>query len=175
VNQQVISTRSFPPMQALPPVRMKSGTPFGQPWLPWPAWKVSAQHGTVRVAFTQRFEVDRFLTAISLQQLEPADAVKQFIGIPVGQRRNPEQHVAQHLDVEAGQGAPLLQGGTDRLGAVLAQVAVGLQLGANYRLGERWSIGVTATSAQLQGDAKKSPITVDKTQNSIGVFAAYHF
>jgi len=53
--------------------------------------------------------------------------------------------------------------------------SVGLQLGANYRLGERWSIGVTATSARLQGDAKKSPITVDKTQNSIGVFAAYHF
>lgn len=53
--------------------------------------------------------------------------------------------------------------------------SIGLRFGARYRIGERWGVGATATTAQLQGDAKDSPITRDKTQNSIGVFATYHF
>jgi outer membrane protein len=53
--------------------------------------------------------------------------------------------------------------------------SVGLRLGAHYRAGEHWGIGVTATTAQLQGDAKDSPVIRDETQNSIGVFATYHF
>ncbi|MFC4819008.1 MipA/OmpV family protein [Dokdonella ginsengisoli] len=53
--------------------------------------------------------------------------------------------------------------------------SVGLRLGAHYRIGEHWGVGITATTARLQGDAKDSPIVRDKTQNSIGAFATYHF
>jgi outer membrane protein len=53
--------------------------------------------------------------------------------------------------------------------------SIGFGVGANYRFDRHWSLGVRASTAQLQGDAKDSPITQDKTQNTIAVFAAYHF
>jgi outer membrane protein len=52
---------------------------------------------------------------------------------------------------------------------------VRFSLGARYQLGEHWMLGARATAAQLQGDAKDSPIVGDKQQNTYGVFAAYQF
>ena len=52
---------------------------------------------------------------------------------------------------------------------------IGLRVGANYRFNQHWGFGVSASTAQLQGDAKDSPITQDKTQSTIVAFAAYHF
>ena len=37
------------------------------------------------------------------EQLEAADAVEEIVGFAVGQRRNPESHVAEDLDVDASQ------------------------------------------------------------------------
>jgi outer membrane protein len=68
-----------------------------------------------------------------------------------------------------------LRSGLPRYAAGGGVSSLGLRLGAHYRAGEHWGVGVTATAAQLQGDAKDSPIVRDKTQNSIGVFATYHF
>jgi len=50
-----------------------------------------------------------------------------------------------------------------------------LSVGADYRLTPQWSLGTRLTVARLRGSAADSPITVDKTQNTFGVFAAYRF
>lgn len=48
-------------------------------------------------------------------------------------------------------------------------------LGALYLLNAQWSVGANVTAAWLQGDAKDSPITEDKSQNIYGIFASYRF
>jgi len=48
-------------------------------------------------------------------------------------------------------------------------------VGAQYQLTAQWGIGASVAVAWLQGDAKNSPITEDKTQNTYGVFASYRF
>jgi len=53
--------------------------------------------------------------------------------------------------------------------------SVGFGASARYRFDEHWGLGAFVSTSQLQGDAKDSPITQDKTQNVIGVFATYHF
>ena len=53
--------------------------------------------------------------------------------------------------------------------------SVGFGVNARYRFDEHWGLGAFASTSQLQGDAKDSPITQDKTQNVVGVFATYHF
>ena len=53
--------------------------------------------------------------------------------------------------------------------------SIGFGASARYRFDEHWGLGAFASTAQLQGDAKDSPITQDKTQNVFGVFATYHF
>ncbi|WP_018974387.1 MipA/OmpV family protein [Rudaea cellulosilytica] len=53
--------------------------------------------------------------------------------------------------------------------------SIGFGASARYRFDEHWGLGAFASTSQLQGDAKDSPITQDKTQNVVGVFATYHF
>ncbi len=53
--------------------------------------------------------------------------------------------------------------------------SIGFGVSARYRLDEHWGLGAFASTSQLQGDAKDSPITQDKTQNVFGAFATYHF
>lgn len=48
-------------------------------------------------------------------------------------------------------------------------------VGAQYELTRNWGIGARATAAQLQGDAKDSPIVADKNQNNFAVFFRYRF
>ncbi|MBB3178546.1 MipA/OmpV family protein [Variovorax sp. Sphag1AA] len=60
-----------------------------------------------------------------------------------------------------------------RAGAGLNTVR--FSIGAQYQLTAQWGIGASFTTAWLQGDAKRSPITEDKTQETYGVFASYRF
>jgi len=60
-----------------------------------------------------------------------------------------------------------------RAGAGLNTVR--FSIGAQYQLTAQWGIGASIVTAWLQGDAKRSPITEDKTQNTYGVFASYRF
>ncbi|MEJ8812443.1 MipA/OmpV family protein [Variovorax ureilyticus] len=60
-----------------------------------------------------------------------------------------------------------------RAGAGLNTVR--FSVGAQYQLTEQWGIGASIITAWLQGDAKRSPITEDKTQNTYGVYASYRF
>lgn len=48
-------------------------------------------------------------------------------------------------------------------------------IGADYRISDRWSAGVRATAAQLQGDAADSPIVEKKMQNIYSVYTFYRF
>ena len=41
------------------------------------------------------------MAAVALEQRKPADFVQQLVGVAIGQRRDPEAHVAEHLDVDA--------------------------------------------------------------------------
>jgi len=52
---------------------------------------------------------------------------------------------------------------------------VRFSIGAQYQLSPQWGVGASITTAWLQGDAKRSPITEDKTQDTYGVFASYRF
>jgi outer membrane protein len=53
--------------------------------------------------------------------------------------------------------------------------SVRFSIGANYRLTPNWSLSTRVTASELRGDAVKSPITADKSQTSVGLFAAYRF
>lgn len=53
--------------------------------------------------------------------------------------------------------------------------SVRFSLGANYRLTPNWSLSTRVTASELRGDAAKSPVTADKSQTSVGLFAAYRF
>lgn len=52
---------------------------------------------------------------------------------------------------------------------------VRLSIGADYKLTSKLSLGAHVAYGKLQGDAADSPVTTDKTQHSIAVFAAYRF
>jgi MipA family protein len=52
---------------------------------------------------------------------------------------------------------------------------VRLSLGADCKLTSKLSLGAHVAYGKLQGDAADSPVTTDKTQHSIAVFAAYRF
>jgi len=53
--------------------------------------------------------------------------------------------------------------------------SVRFNVGADYRLTPQWTLGAFASAGRLQGDAARSPITVDKTQDTFSVFARYRF
>jgi MipA family protein len=53
--------------------------------------------------------------------------------------------------------------------------AVRFSLGANYRLTPNWSLNARVTASELRRDAANSPITADKSQTTLGLFAAYRF
>jgi MipA family protein len=55
----------------------------------------------------------------------------------------------------------------------LNEVRIGA--GADYQLTEHVSLGAHVAYGRLQGGAADSPVTTDKTQHSIAVFAAYRF
>jgi outer membrane protein len=48
-------------------------------------------------------------------------------------------------------------------------------VGAEYRFDAHWFVGARATAATLRGDARRSPITSDTSQNTFGIFGGYHF
>lgn len=48
-------------------------------------------------------------------------------------------------------------------------------LGADYRFGERWTIGARAIAARLQGDVADSPIVQKRMQNTFVAYAFYRF
>lgn len=48
-------------------------------------------------------------------------------------------------------------------------------LGADYRIGERWTVGMRAIATRLQGDAADSPIVVKRMQNTYVAYAFYRF
>lgn len=48
-------------------------------------------------------------------------------------------------------------------------------VGADYSLSPAWGLGARITAATLRGDAASSPITEDKSQNSVGIFTTYRF
>ncbi len=48
-------------------------------------------------------------------------------------------------------------------------------VGADYQLSEHLSLGAHVAYGRLQGGAADSPVTTDKTQHLIAVFAAYRF
>lgn len=52
---------------------------------------------------------------------------------------------------------------------------VRFSIGAQYRLNAQWGLGASVTAAWLQGDAKDSPVTEKKSQNTYGLFASYSF
>jgi outer membrane protein len=52
---------------------------------------------------------------------------------------------------------------------------VGFGASAHYGFDAHWGLGAFVSTSQLQGDAKDSPITQDKTQSSFGLFATYRF
>ncbi len=56
------------------------------------------------------------------------------------------------------------QGGLERLQ---------FTLGADYQIDQHWGLGMRVFAASVKGDAAASPITVDKSQNSFGIFTAY--
>ncbi|MDM0110054.1 MipA/OmpV family protein [Variovorax sp. J22R24] len=53
--------------------------------------------------------------------------------------------------------------------------SIRFSVGAQYQLNAQWGIGASVTAAWLQGDAERSPITEDKSQNTYGIFASYRF
>ena len=53
--------------------------------------------------------------------------------------------------------------------------AIRFSVGAQYQLNAQWGLGASITTAWLQGDAERSPITEDKSQNTYGLFASYRF
>lgn len=53
--------------------------------------------------------------------------------------------------------------------------SVRFAVGANYQLIRNWSLGTRVVTSKLRNDAAKSPITVDKKQNSFALFAVYRF
>lgn len=53
--------------------------------------------------------------------------------------------------------------------------SVSFSVGANYRLTPQWGLSTRLTARRLQGDAVDSPITEDRMQNSIALFASYRF
>jgi MipA family protein len=48
-------------------------------------------------------------------------------------------------------------------------------VGAEYALSRSWFVGARASLGTLRGDARDSPITASKSQNTFGLFGAYHF
>lgn len=48
-------------------------------------------------------------------------------------------------------------------------------VGADYSLSPAWGLGARITTATLRGDSAISPITEDKSQNSVGIFTTYRF
>jgi outer membrane protein len=53
--------------------------------------------------------------------------------------------------------------------------SVRFSVGASYPIDRSWSVGANFTAARLLGDARNSPVTVDKSQNLVGAFATYRF
>jgi outer membrane protein len=53
--------------------------------------------------------------------------------------------------------------------------AVRFNLGANYQISPQWGVGARVTLTHLRGGAVDSPITEKRSQNTVGVFANYHF
>ena len=50
-----------------------------------------------------------------------------------------------------------------------------VSVGAQYQLNPQWVLGANLTAGWLQGDAKSSPVTEDRSQNVYGIFASYRF
>jgi MipA family protein len=48
-------------------------------------------------------------------------------------------------------------------------------IGADYKLTSKLSLGAHAEYGKLQGDAADSPVTTNKNQHSIALYAAYRF
>lgn len=48
-------------------------------------------------------------------------------------------------------------------------------VGANYRITPQWGVNARYSLVNLRGDARNSPITDDKSQNTLSVFASYRF
>ena len=48
-------------------------------------------------------------------------------------------------------------------------------IGANYRIDPQWAVSARYTAARLQGDAKDSPITEKRSQNTFTVMTTYNF
>lgn len=48
-------------------------------------------------------------------------------------------------------------------------------VGAAYRIDSEWSLGARLGSGRLAGDAQRSPITRDRDQHLVALFAAYRF
>jgi outer membrane protein len=71
---------------------------------------------------------------------------------------------------------------TQSLASVLAPYDAGAGLntlrfsvGAEYALSRSWFVGARASLGTLRGDARNSPITESKAQNTFGLFGIYHF
>jgi len=71
--------------------------------------------------------------------------------------------------------AQSLASGLPRYTAKSGVSSVGVGVGANYRFDRKWSLGIRASTGRLQSDARNGPITQDTTQNTVALFAAYHF
>jgi outer membrane protein len=52
---------------------------------------------------------------------------------------------------------------------------VGFSLGAGYELTSHWSLGARVAAERLQGDAARSPIVENKSQNVYALYAIYKF
>lgn len=50
-----------------------------------------------------------------------------------------------------------------------------LSVGAEYAFSRDWFIGARISAGTLRGDARNSPITASKSQNTFGLFGVYHF
>jgi outer membrane protein len=71
---------------------------------------------------------------------------------------------------------------TQSLNSGLAPYAAGAGLnllrfsvGAEYAISRSWFVGARASLGTLRGDARNSPITESKSQNTFGLFGVYHF
>jgi MipA family protein len=53
--------------------------------------------------------------------------------------------------------------------------SVGVALGMNYKIDSNWSANATAAFSQLQGDAAKSPLVQNKSQNTFAAGVSYTF
>jgi outer membrane protein len=53
--------------------------------------------------------------------------------------------------------------------------ALRFKFGAQYNLTPKWTLGAQLVLSNLHGDAGKSPLTESRSQDTLGVAAAYHF